>query len=188
LLVYAAIPTSGLPPTDAADYASFLQFAATTGQQVGFGVGQLPSGYLPLTAADGVAGLSQYTLAAALDVAAQNGQVPPLTAASGGGGGASNSPPSTGSSFNSQFGTGSLTGVPFTLFSNSSAGASSNSGKGHGVSGQGSTAITTLHPGAAVGLRLWTGGSLVPLALLLALFGAFGFPALLRVGRRRGKW
>jgi hypothetical protein len=35
MLVYAAIPTTGLPAADAADYASFLQFAATSGQVPG---------------------------------------------------------------------------------------------------------------------------------------------------------
>ena len=58
-----------------------MKFAATSGQTQGFGVGQLPPGYLPLTAADGLGGLASYTQSAATDVAAQNGQVPSLTAA-----------------------------------------------------------------------------------------------------------
>jgi hypothetical protein len=80
MVVYAAVPTSGLPAADAQAYSSLLNFAATTGQTQGYGVGQLPPGYLPLTAADGLGALASYTQAAATDVAAQNGQVPSLTA------------------------------------------------------------------------------------------------------------
>ena len=50
----------------------------TTGQTPGYGVGQLPPGYLPLTQADGLGVLASYTTAAAADVAAQNGQIPPM--------------------------------------------------------------------------------------------------------------
>ncbi|MGA2529214.1 MAG: hypothetical protein ABSG36_08660 [Acidimicrobiales bacterium] len=80
MVVYAAIPTSGLPAVDASDYASLLQFAATTGQTPGLGVGQLPPGYLPMTEANGLGALANYTWAVAADVAAQNGQVPLVTA------------------------------------------------------------------------------------------------------------
>ena len=55
MVVYAAVPTSGLPSgTDAKDYASFLRFVAGPGQHPGRGVGQLPPGYLPLTKANGL--------------------------------------------------------------------------------------------------------------------------------------
>ena len=85
MIVYAAVPTSGLSPTDAADYASLLKFAVSTGQTPGTGVGQLPPGYLPLTQADGLGALANYTLAAAADIAAQNGQIPPVTPSAPGG-------------------------------------------------------------------------------------------------------
>ena len=61
MVVYAAIPTSGLPAQAAADYANILTFAAGPGQTPGDGIGQLPPGYLPLTAADGLGGLAAYT-------------------------------------------------------------------------------------------------------------------------------
>ena len=79
MVVYAAVPTSGLSAAAASDYAAVLTFAAGPGQTPGEGVGQLPPGYLPITSANGLGGLAKYTLAAAADVAAQNGQVPPLT-------------------------------------------------------------------------------------------------------------
>ncbi len=59
------VPTSGIPVADAKDYASLLQFMATTGQTPGSGAGQLPPGYLPMTAGNGVGTLAAYTMAAA---------------------------------------------------------------------------------------------------------------------------
>ncbi len=44
MIVYAAVPTSGLSPTDAADYASLLEFAVSTGQTPGLGSGPAPTG------------------------------------------------------------------------------------------------------------------------------------------------
>lgn len=79
MVVYAAVPTSGLASASAMDYASLLRFAATAGQDQGFGVGQLPPGYLPITKANGLGALADYTLAAANDVSAQNGELPPMT-------------------------------------------------------------------------------------------------------------
>ena len=78
MLVYAQVPTQGLSPSDAADYATLLRFIAGPGQTPGTGLGQLPAGYLPLTAANHLGAQAAYTLAAADAVAAQDGQVPPL--------------------------------------------------------------------------------------------------------------
>ncbi len=80
MLVYAQIPTAGLPTADATDYATLLRFIAGPGQTPGTGAGQLPAGYLPLTDADHLGAEAAYTLAAADAVAAQNGQVPPVMA------------------------------------------------------------------------------------------------------------
>lgn len=76
MVVYAAVPAEGLPAADARDYASLLRFAAGPGQTPGLNSGQLPPGYLPLTAANGLGALARYTLAAADDVAAQRGASP----------------------------------------------------------------------------------------------------------------
>ena len=80
MVVYADIPTSGLPRVDAAHLATFLTFAAGPGQQPGLGFGQLPPGYLPVTAANGLASMVAYTKAAATYVAGQSGTVPSVTA------------------------------------------------------------------------------------------------------------
>jgi hypothetical protein len=75
MLISADVPTSGLPKADAQRYAKFLRFAVTVGQTPGLSNGQLPPGYLPLTAANGLGQQAKYTLAAASAVAAQLGGV-----------------------------------------------------------------------------------------------------------------
>jgi hypothetical protein len=78
MLVNAEIPTQGLPPADAQRYSQFLQFAAGAGQTGGTETGQLPAGFLPMTAANGMGRLVAYTQAAAAAVAAQAGTPPPV--------------------------------------------------------------------------------------------------------------
>src|SRR5262249_20627843 len=81
------------------------RFAASDGQVPGGEAGQLPDGYLPMTAANSLGGLAAYTTVAATGVAAQEGALPPLTGpwtitsptpvpTGGGGAGASSPPPS----------------------------------------------------------------------------------------------
>jgi hypothetical protein len=200
MLVYAAIPTSGLPATDAQDYASFLKFAAGSGQTQGFGVGQLPPGYLPLTSADGLGGLADYTVAAAADVAAQNGQVPSLTAVSS----SASTSPSAGSK-------ASTTAYPpvgphpsaSSGQSNGGSGSGSGSGSGPGSGSGGASShagkkatglpltrsvANILRLGSALAIALWTGGILILLILGLGLLGALSIPLTYLVGRQRGKW
>jgi hypothetical protein len=78
LLISADIPTKGLPATDAQKYATFLDFAAFTGQTPGVGNGQLPPGFLPMTASNNLKEMAAYTRSAATAVKAQSGTVPPL--------------------------------------------------------------------------------------------------------------
>jgi hypothetical protein len=78
MFIYAAIPTAGLPTTDASEFATLLRFAATQGQVPGFGNGQLPPGYAPMTVADGLGDQVGFTLRAAAAVANQTGKVPTL--------------------------------------------------------------------------------------------------------------
>ena len=78
MLVYAQVPTSGLPVHEAKAFATFLRFAVTDGQKPGYGNGQLPPGYLPLTAANGLGALVAYTQRAADAVESQDGSVPDL--------------------------------------------------------------------------------------------------------------
>jgi hypothetical protein len=79
MLLSTDVPTSGLPTGTAKNYSQFLNFAASAGQTPGNGNGQLPAGFLPLTATNGLAKLAAYTQQAATDVAQQNGAVPSVT-------------------------------------------------------------------------------------------------------------
>jgi hypothetical protein len=76
MLLSTDVPTTGLPSGDAARYATLLHFVAGAGQAPGEGNGQLPPGYLPMTSANGMAALVNYTNAAADAVAAQHCVVP----------------------------------------------------------------------------------------------------------------
>jgi hypothetical protein len=82
MVVYAAVPTLGLPAADALAYSALLRWAATTGQTPGTTNGTLPPGYLPLTAANGLGSLASYTALAATAVADQKGAVPSILGSS----------------------------------------------------------------------------------------------------------
>ncbi len=79
MLVSMSVPTFGLPTTDATGYSQLLTFAAANGQIAGTGFGQLPAGYLPMTAANGLGQLANYANRAATAVAEQACEVPDLT-------------------------------------------------------------------------------------------------------------
>ncbi len=83
MVVYAQVPTTGLAVDQAKEFATFLRFAVTDGQVRGYGNGQLPPGYLPLTAANGLGDLASYTQHAADDVESQNGAIPEVPVATG---------------------------------------------------------------------------------------------------------
>jgi hypothetical protein len=199
MIVYAAVPTAGLPSSDAADLGEFLDFAATTGQEQGTGVGQLPAGYLPLTQSNGLGSLAAYTQEAAADVAAQNGQIPTLPS-----GGSSSTSGSNGSGSNAAgvaagSGTGqgsSINGAfPFENWpfnspfgddgSSSTAGASKKAGDGSAAG-----SIMSLLPLAVSAYRIqgWISGIGGILTLCLCLAGLVLFPLGLVMGRRRGHW
>lgn len=82
MLVSLDVPTQGLPATDAARYAQFVSWATTTGQTPGSSTGQLPGGYLPLTAANGLGSLQTYAATAAAAIKAQQGYVPAVDGSS----------------------------------------------------------------------------------------------------------
>ncbi|MDP9118626.1 MAG: hypothetical protein M3O28_15440, partial [Actinomycetota bacterium] len=81
MIVNADVPTSGLPPALATNYSKLLNFAAGIGQTPGAANGELPAGYLPMTAANGLAAEVAYTQSAASAVAAQQCVVPDVSAA-----------------------------------------------------------------------------------------------------------
>jgi hypothetical protein len=77
--VYADIPTRGLSTEASGRLTTLLCYAADRGQVAGAANGQLPAGYLPMTAANGLGELRAYTIAAAAAVRAQVGDIPSVT-------------------------------------------------------------------------------------------------------------
>jgi hypothetical protein len=71
MVVYAMVPTSNTPKAEAAKIASWLDYAAGAGESQGTGIGQLPDGYLPLTAS-----MRAQTLKVADEVLHQTGNKP----------------------------------------------------------------------------------------------------------------
>lgn len=78
MVAYAAVPTSGLSKREALGYASFVRFAATKGQVPGAQTGELPAGFLPMTASNGLGALASFSLRAADAIEAQAAAVPTL--------------------------------------------------------------------------------------------------------------
>ena len=192
MVVYAAVPTSGIPAADATDYESLLQFAATSGQTPGTGVGPLPAGYLPMTQANGLGALSAYTLAAATDVGAQNGLVPPLTPAAAspadGSTPGSSTSGSAGSISANGFAGGLASFLTGSVLADHSVALAQAASTHHAP-----TPLSFLHLGRILSVALWTGGIwqggvLVLLLFGLALLGMASTPMVLRWGRRHERW
>lgn len=76
LLISTDVPTTGLSKQDAVNYSKLLTYAAGRGQVSGIAVGDIPPGYLPITSGNGLAGMVNYTKAAATAVLAQQCVVP----------------------------------------------------------------------------------------------------------------
>ena len=205
MLMSADVPTQGLPAADAREYATLLSFAAGPGQTPGYANGQLPPGFLPLTAADGLGPEAAYTLVAAAAVAAQKGGVPPLIPAPV----RPPSPPRTTVPIaGGAAGSGIAAFNPPPPPASGTAGAP-NAGSGGGGAGQGPVAVTAggaalpqpsvaprqpvsqvpIAPAVALGRTPSVGsgvaGLALPLAATLAIAGAAVCVGLGATGRRR---
>ena len=180
MLLTADIPTSGLPKVDAARYGRFLSLASGAMQSAGLGNGQLPPGYLPLTAGNGLGGLAQFTSVAAGYVTAQSGTVPSLTnpvavRTSSGPPTPTGTGPSTGGGLGAR--PGPSTGPHATTAPTPTAKATATGGS--------ATVAGPIQPvGMTVGLRSGLAGLMLPLVLLLALVGAVAIPLTTYLGRR----
>jgi hypothetical protein len=197
MLVSTAVPTSGLPAKVAKDYATFLRFVAGPGQQPGEDVGQLPAGYLPITAANGVGQLATYTKVAAQAVALQNGKQPALNSkftpikhsGSGGSGtgagtGSGGTGGSSGSGGNGDAppagGTDGLTPPP--------AGTSASGRPDNGSSPVVAADSTTAPSGHTLGIPLGPGALTIVVLLGLAVIGGVTGPGTYLFGRWKGRW
>jgi hypothetical protein len=165
MLVSTDLPTHGLPKSLANEYGQFLSFVAGSGQRAGLGVGQLPPGYLPLTAAS-AAKMVAYTRAAAADVAAQNAKVPNLNGSHPGGSRSHSPSPSPTPTSSS----GSTSGISQPTSGTTSGTPAPSSG----IQTKTATPATTSpQPIDTTALTKSTlSGAIIPLILLIALIGA----------------
>ncbi|MBV9872296.1 MAG: hypothetical protein JO214_16925 [Frankiaceae bacterium] len=182
MVVYASMPTSGLSATDASDYSKLLNFVATKGQRPGQKVGELPPGYLPMTAANGLGGLASYTVAAAKAVDAQKGELPALTGSGGKQPGHHQSPPPTPTPSSS---TSTPTGSQSSLPPVAQTSDNPSSNPGPSVATEPATPAASL--GKTLGISLGSGGFIILVILVLTLL-AGATPGTYFVGRRRGWW
>jgi hypothetical protein len=185
LVVYAAVPTSGLPHGDAKDYAELLRFAAGPGQVPGENPGQLPNGYLPLTAGNGLGQLADYTVRAAAAVSAQHGAKPSLVASPTAPSGPSSSPssPAIPPAGGATGGTGVPGGSTGAL---AGGGAKTSSGTHARSAPKDSSSVpghTTGFAARTTGLTTGVGGLAVPLLLLLGLGSGAALGAVRLLGR-----
>jgi hypothetical protein len=174
MLVYMDVPTSDLPTADAKDFANFVRYVATTGQQSGGAVGQLAAGYLPMTAANHLGGEVTYALSAASAIAAQKGGNPPLVPVKTKG---QSSPSATPSS--------SATSSTSTSSSSSSSPSASASPSATPTTTplKNSKTVAQLTPVQSFGVASY----LLPAIAGLALLGAGAAFAVSRVTRWRGR-
>jgi hypothetical protein len=167
MVVYAAVPTSGLDSTVASELATWLRFAASSGQTPGLGVGQLPPGYLPINATDGLESFVQYTDEVADDVQAQNGQIPGIA------------DPSSidGVDDSSSFGTGTFSSLSSRVRS-----------AGNSVFNSSMIPVLLSIEGRTLHIALGAVGTyIVGTIVLVLLFAGAAFGGIL-LGRRRGIW
>jgi hypothetical protein len=178
MLVSTDIPTTGLASADATHYSQFLSFVAGQGQQPGVGNGELPPGYLPLTAANGLSKMVDYTKAAAVDVAAQNSKVPSVVNPG------APSPTSPTPTPTSSSGGHNNSGGPLPVVTKPPGGASTPPTTAPSPTPSPSTTtLLALGTTAAVGSK--SAGVIFPLVLLLALIAGTATLGLWRFDRPR---
>ncbi|MFM6850912.1 MAG: hypothetical protein ACKOVB_17610, partial [Terrabacter sp.] len=107
MVVYTAARTANLPEDDAAKVAEFIRVATSEGQEPGFGNGQLPAGYLPITRKGVTAPLWKQSQAVATLVEEQKG----AAASSGGDAPGAGDGDAAGDGDGSGLGPGSVTSV-----------------------------------------------------------------------------
>jgi hypothetical protein len=182
MLISTDVPTHGLPKAMAGDLGKFLNFAVTTGQHPGYAVGNLPPGYLPMTAANGTAKMIAYTKEAAADVAAQNSKVPSPTGGQTGGTPSHKASPSPSTSTSSTEPSSSGT-TPASGTSSSSSPSPSPSNQTHTT-----TPGPTQHVENTALVHSAVSAAVLPLVLVLALIAAtvaFAVWQMARPGERK---
>lgn len=171
LLVSMDVATRGLSVVDAKKYSALIGFAVTSGQVRGTGNGQLPPGYLPLTAANGAAAFVRYSQTAAKAVTAQTGATPAVAGSTSGG-------TTTGGGTSSSGGSTSGSTAPSTP---PSTAPSTTTTPAATPVVAGPVALVGTTTGASSG----SAGLVLPIVLVLALAGVLGGSLSRALARRR---
>jgi len=187
LLLSTDVPSKGLTAEDAKNYAKLLRYAAGPGQVQGNGNGLLAAGYLPITAASGLAKLADYTNRAAAEVASQQGRVPLVT-----GGFRSGAPPVSSPEPAAGSGSGPGSGSGSSRGGGAGSGSGAGTGSQSGSTGLGGTAAPSGDAGKSGGKAAPSAASPAPRAIVLTRTGAtrslaagwlgYALPALLVLG------
>jgi hypothetical protein len=188
MIIYTTVPTKGVPKSQAADYAKLLDYAAKQGQVRGFGNGQLPPGYLPMTKANGLGELASYTTRAAAAIKAQAGAVPPLVAPADTGQSGGND--NNGDTTTDQGGTTDTTGGGSSSTSIPPASPAPNPSSSDSPKSKGPTVAKTVtlatSPGVTTVASSTTAGLALPALLVVAILSGLLAPLATRWwGRRR---
>jgi hypothetical protein len=184
MIVYTAVPTKGLPKDVAADYYKLLTYATTDGQLPGFGNGQLPPGYLPLTKANGLGQLASYTTRAAAAVKAQKGALPSLVGSGpgenkGGPGPSPGQGTGTGPGNGTGTGTGAGSGDGTGTVPPAGSSRTGNPGKGSNPTVAGNEPATS--PGITTVASSTVAGTALPALLGLAVLSGLLAPIIVRL-------
>jgi hypothetical protein len=178
MLVYLDVPTKDLSAADATDYAGYIRYVATKGQRPGGGIGQLPAGMLPMTAANHLGAEAAYAVSAATAVAAQNGAVPSISPAKSGSGGSpsASASPSSGSSSSAD---------PSSSSSSDPSSSATDPAGSDGTTLKNSRSVAQLTPVQNFGVL----GYVLPVIVGLAIVGAAAAFLIIRLNRPgRTKW
>jgi ABC-type phosphate transport system substrate-binding protein len=181
MLVNTVVPTKGLPATAARDYASFLRFVAGPGQKAGPGTGELPAGYVPITAASGIGSLATYTGFAADAVAQQRGFVPSLTHPT-----AQHVASTTGGSHSGSGGTGGTT--PSDGASAPASAKTTSGGASKGTTPVVAPSEQAASLGRTLGIPMGPGALALVVIIALAVIGGLAGPGTYLLGRWKGRW
>jgi hypothetical protein len=184
MMIYTAIPTTGVPKADAHHYSQFLTYVAGPGQRSGAQPGELAPGYLPITSANDLGVQQAYILRAARAVAAQKGYLPSLTKADPVPPSTSPSTVPTGSNGGTgPTGTGQDTGGSTPISTPSGSTGKPSTKPSPKPSSSPTKLGPTEHAGKTMPLNSGFGGVVLPLLLLVALLASAGVALTRLLGR-----
>jgi hypothetical protein len=195
MIVYTAARTANLPKDDAAKVAEFIRVSTNEGQKAGYGNGELPPGYLPITKSGATAPLWKQAQSVATEISEQKGTTEGEGDGSGGSGtggsgGTSGTGGSGGGGESTDPGPGSVTevGGNGSEEPTDGKGGGKDGGKGKGDKTDGKDAeqeLVAMPPTTEVSSPV--AERMLPLLLLVALVSAIAANVIRLRHLRRGR-